>query len=132
MGQNNAGLVRSGPTKMRHLGRVLLASQFIYGGYGAARDPGQRPAALEKAGVPGGETLVRLNGVAMLVGGVALALGVKSRAAALGLAASLVPTTIVGHAFWRETDANARRAQTIQLMKNASMLGGLLVKVAAG
>jgi uncharacterized membrane protein YphA (DoxX/SURF4 family) len=107
---------------------VLLASQFIYGGYGAASDPGNRTASLEKAGLPGGAGLVRFNGVAMLIGGVALALGTKPRAASVGLAIALVPTTVVGHAFWREADPHARHLQTIQFLKNASMLGGLFVE----
>lgn len=130
MGRTDVGVGRSGPSLARRLGRVLLASQFIYGGYGAATDPGQRPKALEKAGMPGGETLVRLNGGLMVLGGVAFALGIKPRAAALGLAASLIPTTVVGHAFWREPDSKLRTGQTIQFMKNASMLGGLLIEAA--
>lgn len=120
----------AGPSHARRVGRVLLASQFVWGGYGAAVEPGARPALLDKAGVPGGATLVRLNGAAMVVGGVALALGVKPRPAAIGLAAALVPTTLVGHPFWRERDRHARHVQTIQFMKNASMLGGLVVEAA--
>lgn len=112
------------------VGRALLAAQFVHGGWHAARDPGSRPAALERAGLPGGENLVRANGVAMVVGGVALALGIRPRLAAAGLAAALVPTTFVGHPFWRETDAGARRMQTTQLLKNTSMLGGLVIEAA--
>lgn len=71
---------------------------------------------------------MRFNGAAMLVGGAALALGILPRVAALGLAASLVPTTIVGHPFWNEDDPAVRRNQTIQFAKNVSMLGGLLIE----
>ena len=52
----------------------------------------------------GGAALVRPDGAVMAVGGMALALGVLPRLAALGLTA-----TIVGHAFWRETDTAVRR-----------------------
>ena len=112
-------------------GRLLLASQFVYGGYHAARDPAGRPAALEKAGLPGGADLVRFNGAAMVVGGLALGFGVLPRAAAAGLIATLVPTTLVGHPFWREHDPAARNAQTLQFMRNASMLGGLVIEACA-
>ena len=131
MGKQRTGDAGSGPSALHRLGRVLLASQFVYGGYGAAKDAGPRPKALERAGMPGGENLVRLNGAAMVLGGVALALGIKPRAAAIGLAASLIPTTVVGHGFWRETEPPARAGQTIQLMKNTSMLGGLVLELAA-
>ncbi|HEY9555423.1 MAG TPA: DoxX family protein, partial [Acidimicrobiales bacterium] len=71
--------------------------------------------------------LVRLNGAAMVLGGLALGAGILPRAASIGLIASLVPTTVVGHPFWREQDAAARNAHTLQFMKNLSMLGGLLI-----
>lgn len=108
---------------------MLLASQFIYGGYHAAKDPGRRPEALDKAGLPGGADLVRFNGAAMVVGGVALGLGILPRLASAGLIASLAPTTFVGHPFWGERDPAARQAQTIQFLKNASMVGGLLIEM---
>lgn len=115
----------------RRVGRLLLASQFIYGGYHAAKNPGRRPDALDKAGLPGGTDLVRFNGAAMVVGGVALGLSVLPRLASAGLIASLAPTTVVGHPFWREDDPAARQAQTIQFLKNVSMLGGLVIELAA-
>jgi len=112
-------------------GRLLLAGQFVYGGYLAARDPGARPAALERAGLPGGADLVRLNGAAMAVGGLALGAGILPRAASIGLIASLLPTTVVGHPFWREKDSAARSAHTLQFVKNLSMLGGLIVEASS-
>ena len=112
-------------------GRLLLAGQFVYGGYLAARDPGARPAALDRAGMPGGADLVRLNGAAMVVGGLALGAGILPRAASLGLIASLLPTTVVGHPFWREQEPAARSAQTLQFVKNLSMLGGLVIEASS-
>jgi len=120
--------VRGGELSVR-VGRVLLGTLFVYGGYHAAKDPGARPVALQKVGLPGGENLVRFNGAAQLLGGAALAAGILPRAAAAGLIASLVPTTIVGHAFWRETDPVRRQAQIVQFLKNTSMLGGLLLVI---
>ena len=112
------------------LARGLLASQFIYGGFQAAAEPGHRPQLLERAGVPpsAAEGLVRLNVGAMVVGGVAMTIGLLPRVAAGGLAAALMPTTLVGHAFWAEDDPAARRAQRIHFWKNVTMLGGLLVE----
>jgi hypothetical protein len=75
--------------RARRLARVLLASQFVYGGYHAAKNPGRRPEALDRAGVPGGADLVRVNGAAMVAGGIALGLGVLPRLASVGLIASL-------------------------------------------
>ena len=47
--------------------------------------------------------------------------------AALGLAASLVPTTLGGHAFWTHDDPAQRTNQRNHFNKNLGLLGGLLV-----
>ena len=112
------------------VGRALLSVQFIYGGYGAAKEPGGRVHAAEGIGLPQAELLVRLNGSAMVLGGIALALGIKPRWAASVLAACLLPTTYVGHQFWKLEPGPDRMQQTIQFAKNATMLGGLVLVVA--
>jgi len=45
------------------------------------------------------------------------------------LAASLVPTTIIGHASWTKPDPAARPAEQAQFMKNLTMLAALLLIV---
>ncbi len=72
----------------------------------------------------------RLNGLATVAGGTALALGVQPKLAALELIGSLIPTTIAGHAFWEEEDAGARRMQETQFLKNLGLIGGLLFLLA--
>lgn len=72
------------------------------------------------------ELIVRVNGGAQLAAGAALALGIKPRFSAAVLAASLLPTTIAGHAFWTVDDPSERRVQQLQFLKNMAMLGGLL------
>jgi uncharacterized membrane protein YphA (DoxX/SURF4 family) len=72
---------------------------------------------------------VRINGAVQVVAGTMLALNRLPRLAALALAGSLVPTTLAGHRFWNESDPSGRAAQRTQFLKNAAMLGGLLVVV---
>jgi putative oxidoreductase len=130
-------------TVSRLLARPLLASMFVVGGAGSLKDPsGKVPAAkpvidtvvpaLQKA-VPqvpiptDPTTLVRINGAAQLLAGLALATGRAPRTSAAVLAATLLPTTAAGHRFWEETDKGTRSAQQIHFFKNVSMLGGLLI-----
>jgi putative oxidoreductase len=121
---------------VRLLARPLLASIFVYGGVDAFRNPEAKSPTADRvvAAVPGKlpgisttSDLVRIDGAAKVVGGVALALGILPRVAALGLAASLVPTTLAGHRFWEETDPDKRKSQALQFAKNASILGGVLL-----
>lgn len=75
-------------------------------------------------------TLVRLNGAVQLVGGLLLASGRCTRPAAAALAATLVPTTLAGHSFWKLSDPAQRRQDEIHFLKNLGLFGGLLLAVA--
>src|SRR5215213_7503273 len=123
------------------LARPLLAGMFVYGGIDAYRNPGSKvrraetvaPDVANLVGIDADtEQLVQFNGLVQVVAGTTLALGILPRLSALALAGSLVPTTLAGHRFWEEEDDAARGQQTIQFLKNAAMLGGLLLVVEHG
>lgn len=120
---------------VRRLARPLLASIFIFGGIGALRHTeGHRPAAekvtkkvSELTSIPEDTDLqIKVNGAAMLGGGLLLATGKAPRVASLVLIGSLVPTTAT-HDFWNETDPAAKQMQQVQFVKNLSLIGGLLL-----
>jgi putative oxidoreductase len=113
------------------LARVALGTPFVVLGYGAASEPGGRVALAASLGVPRPELAVRGNGAAMVLGGLALATGIRPRAAALGLVASLVPTTVAGHPYWTMDDPGERAVNRIQVFKNLGLAGGLLAVAAA-
>ena len=114
----------------RSLARPLLAAMFVADGASALRSPGPRVEKVRDAGLTQPDTLVRANATTMLVGGLALSTGRLPRLSALALAATLVPTTLVNHAFWSESDRPARSGQQLHFVKNLSMLGGLLLAAA--
>ena len=117
--------------------RVLMAPVFIKGGINQVKKAHQLApavdAALEEYDIEvsaSGEKLVKLNGIGMTVAGGALALGVFPRTSALTLAGLLVPTTIVGQAFWKEEDERKRSARLSGALSNAAIIGGLLLVAA--
>jgi putative oxidoreductase len=116
--------------------RPLLAGMFIYGGLDAFKNPSGKapraekvaPAIADVVGIDADtEQLVQLNGAVQMAAGTTLALGILPRVSALVLAVSLVPTTLAGHRFWEEEDEAARAQQRVQFLKNAAMMGGLLM-----
>ncbi len=123
------GETRRGAGLMTRLGRVGLGSPFIHSGIDSAVEPGARADKVETAGIPQPELMVRLNGAGMAVAGTTLALGIRPRESAIALLALLVPTTLVGHAFWN-LEGPARRMQEVQFFKNIAMAGGLLTVIA--
>ncbi len=121
---------------VRRIARPLLASMFVVGGtdqlkHPSAKSDTARPVVQKVApllGLPDDtELLVRANGVVMVGAGTMLALGRFPRVAAGVLAASLVPTTVAAHSFWREEDPAVRAQQRVHLLKNLGLLGGLLL-----
>lgn len=117
--------------------RVLMTPVFIKGGINQVKKAHRLApavdAALEEYGIEvsaSGEKLVKLNGIGMTVAGGALALGVFPRTSALTLAGLLVPTTIVGQAFWKEEDERKRSARLSGALSNAAIIGGLLLVAA--
>jgi putative oxidoreductase len=108
-------------------GRVCLSAMFISGGWNAFKAPGPRAKRAEDLGIPFPVLATRLNGLTMVISGVALAAGVAVRPAAAALATTLIPTTLAGHPFWKEQDPKARTGQRIHFLKNVGMFGGLLV-----
>lgn len=115
---------------IRTAGHLLLSGIFISGGTDAFLKPGGRVNKVADAGIPAPDKAVVLNGAIMVVGGSALALGITPKLAALTLLGSLIPTTAVGHAFWKETEIAGRKAQMTQFFKNLGLLGGLLLVLA--
>jgi len=112
---------------MKSLGHMLLSAIFIAGGAEAFLKPGGRAVKVANAGIPEAEKAVELNAATMVIAGTALAFGFMPKVAATVLIGSLVPTTIVGHAFWKETDAANRKNQQTQFLKNLGLIGGLLL-----
>jgi uncharacterized membrane protein YphA (DoxX/SURF4 family) len=120
---------------VRRLGQVCLGAVFVGAAADVLRDPGPRavkaaPLGLAKRLGTDDVTLVRANAAAMVVGGLAVAADVLPRTAALGLAASLAPTTLAGHPFWTETDKAQRKAQQVHFLKNVGLIGGCLILAA--
>jgi uncharacterized membrane protein YphA (DoxX/SURF4 family) len=131
---------------LRAIPRTMLASYFVAAGIKAIRDPESLVPAAEPlvdrvvplvkeyapeqvAGyVPENTvTLVRINGIAQVVGGAALATGKGRRLGALLLAGSLIPSTIAKHPFWTVQDPEERVQERTHFLKNISLLGGVLL-----
>ena len=89
--------------------------------------PGGRPKLVAAAGIPQPERAVVLNGAVMILAGLLLSLGIAPRIAAALLIGSMIPTTIVGHPFWKEVPGPEYEKQLLQFLKNLGLIGGLLM-----
>ncbi|GLZ05483.1 hypothetical protein Acsp03_29490 [Actinomadura sp. NBRC 104412] len=119
------------------LARPLVAAPYIITGLETLRDPGRRAERVGPAVKPVAdrvewlpkdpETLVRIEGAISLGTGMLLLTGRFGRLTSLMLAAQLVPAVATEHRFWTEDDPERRDNERSHLLKNASLLGALLM-----
>lgn len=105
-------------------GRILLALIFIMSGWGKIGGYAGSQQYMESMGVSG--ALLPLVIVAELGGGLAVAFGLLTRIAAVGLAVF----TLLAALFFHTDFAN--QAQFISFMKNLAITGGFLVLAVHG
>jgi putative oxidoreductase len=113
------------------VGRVALAAMFVWSGAGKLVDPAGITAMLSGRGLPVPVVLAYAAGLAELLAGLMVVVGFQTRLAALALIAFTVAATYLGHPFWT-MEGGARRANLIHAWKNLSVIGGLLMLMAAG
>ncbi|MBZ9752065.1 DoxX family membrane protein [Deinococcus sp. HMF7604] len=113
----------------RFIGRALLASIFIKNGLDHLQNPEPIVRAARGAEVPEPELAVKANSGVMVGAGALLALGLFPRLSSTALAASLIPTTVIGHPFW-DKEGKERAQQQTQFLKNLALLGALLMVTA--
>jgi putative oxidoreductase len=108
------------------IGRILMATIFIFSGVGKALAPEATIGYIESVGLPFA-SLGLIAAIAIeLGGGVMLAIGIKTRLVAAALALFSVVTALAFH------NAIGDQNQLIHLLKNIALAGGLLQVAAFG
>lgn len=108
------------------IGRVLLATIFIFSGIGKLLAPAATIGYIASTGLPLAPLALAVAIAVELGGGLLLALGVQTRLVAAALAAFSIVTGLAFH------NAIGDQNQLIHLLKNIAMAGGLLQVVAFG
>ena len=119
----------------------MLSAVFISRGVESLRSP--KPAAdatrqtldgLSKLPDPVGtnvpsdaETVAKVNAAVQIGGGLLLATGKFPRVASIALAASVVPGSLGGHAFWNQSDPQRKTEERKAFITDISLLGGLII-----
>ena len=109
---------------LQPLGRIMLALIFILAGIGKIADPAGNMSFMQSAGVPG---LLLWPTIALeVLGGLAIAVGFKTRYAAFALAVFSVAAAFIFHRNFGD------QMQMIMFLKNIAMAGGLLLLATSG
>lgn len=106
------------------IGRVLLATIFVFSGIGKIMAPAATMAYIASSGLPFAPVGFAIAVAVELGGGLALVFGFQTRIVAAILAAFSIVTALAFH------NNLADQNQLINLLKNFAMAGGLLQVVA--
>jgi len=108
-------------------GRILYSMIFILFGMNhfiKLNDMSQYTASM---GVPAPTLATIVAGVMILLGGLSILLGYKTKIGSLLIFVFLILTAFIMHSFWSVEDAMQSQIQMIMFMKNLSMAGGALL-----
>jgi putative oxidoreductase len=108
------------------LGRLIFGGFFLYNGIHHLRERKQLAQYAQAKKVPAAEVMVTATGIAQLIGGTSILLGVKPKIGGLSVAGFLAAVSPVMHDFWRAQDPGQRMNDMINFTKNMALLGAAL------
>jgi Predicted membrane protein len=109
------------------IGRILFGALFLFAALGHLTQTQMMAGYAQSRGVPLARPTVLVSGVLILVGGLMVLLGVWPDLGALLLVLFLVPTAVLMHGFWKESDAQARQTEMTQFFKDTALAGAALM-----
>ncbi|MFE7129663.1 DoxX family protein [Streptomyces sp. NPDC057638] len=112
------------------IGRILFVLLFLNSGVGHLTQAKAMSGYAAAKGVPAPTPATVGSGVLLLAGGISVLLGIWADLGALLLAVFLFPTALLMHAFWKESDGQARQMEMINFWKAISLGGACLMLLA--
>jgi len=109
------------------LGRIVFSYLFISSGVNHIMQRQAMSGYAAHKGVPQALAATVASGVMILVGGAMVLLGVWADLGALLIAAFCFPTALLMHAFWKESDPQAKMMDMIQFTKDMALGGAALM-----
>src|SRR5262245_55639301 len=109
------------------IGRILFVFVFLTSGYAHFAQRNMMAPYAASRGVPMAMPATLAGGVLLVAGGLSVLFGVWADLGALLLFIFLVPTAILMHGFWKETDATAKMTEMVQFSKDLGLAGASLM-----
>jgi putative oxidoreductase len=116
------------------IGRILLALIFVMSGFGKIMHFNVYLGIMAKQGVPATEIMLILSILVELGGGLAVLAGFQARWAAIIIFLFMIPVTWIFHVqgYLHAADQQQAIMQQVNILKNISIEGGLLLLVSFG
>ncbi len=109
------------------IGRILFAALFLVSAMGHFGQTAGMTVYASSKGVPAARLAVLAGGVLLALGGLSVLLGIWPDLGALLLVVFLVPTALLIHPFWKETEGQSRQMEQVQFFKDTALAGASLM-----
>ncbi len=109
------------------VGRILFVALFLASAMGHLTQSKAMGAYAGSKGIPSPVLATQASGVLILLGGISVLLGLWGDLGSLLLVVFLLPTALLMHAFWKETDPMAKQMEMVQFNKDLALAGGAFV-----
>ncbi|WP_067697693.1 DoxX family protein [Nocardia jejuensis] len=109
------------------IGRILFVALFLSSAVGHLTQTEAMAQYAQFKGVPAPKAAVFASGLLLAVGGLSVLLGIWADLGALLLFVFLLPTAFLMHAFWKETDPQAKQTEMISFNKDLALAGAALM-----
>jgi uncharacterized membrane protein YphA (DoxX/SURF4 family) len=111
------------------IGRILFGLLFVSSGFMAHLGEGGKAGRdyARSLGAPSPDLLVPLSGIAIIAGGLMIALGIWADLGALLIIGFLIGITPIMHAFWKVEDQQMQQIQSAMFFKNVALLGAAVI-----
>jgi putative oxidoreductase len=109
------------------IGRILFVFLFLASGMTHFAKAKMMTGYAQSRGLPLPGVAVPVSGAVIVVGALMVLLGVWADLGALLLVIFLVPTALLMHAFWKETDAQVKMNEMNHFMKDLALGGAALM-----
>lgn len=109
------------------IGRILFVALFLASAMGHLTQSKAMGAYAGSKGVPSPVLATQVSGVLILLGGISVLLGLWGDLGSLFLVVFLLPTALLIHGFWKETEPMAKQMEMVQFNKDVALAGGALV-----
>jgi len=112
------------------IGRIIFSGLFVAAGFAHLTQSKSMAGYAASRGVPQPRLAVLASGVLVLVGGLMVLLGIWLDLGAVLLVVFLVPTALLMHPFWKETDPMAKQNEMSSFQKDLALAGAALAILA--
>lgn len=113
------------------IGRILFVMLFLGSATAHLTKSDMMGQYAESRGIKPGRPATIVTGIQIAVGALLVVLGIWMDVGFILLAVFLLSAAFLMHAFWKETDEQAKYNEQIQFMKDLSLAGASLMLLAA-